>query len=141
MHTYLLRLLRCHRRLELPQALAHEQNPIDQQSVGRSFDLEISEKCVGPEQRQDFIEGIVRFAIGIDVDIRGGWRKSGEGVSWTTGTSTEREKSKVPYFQGQFEVSLESREGDLGEVFGGGVGGEGILLPIRRTSVSCRKIE
>lgn len=140
MHTYLLRLLRRRTRLKLPQTLSYEQDPIYQQSVGRTLDLKIPEKCIGPEQREHFIEGVVGFAIGIDVNIGGGRRESGESIGWTAGTGAERKESKVPYFKRRFGVSLESEEVRAGFWREEGWGKRG-MIPIRRTSVSWRKIE
>ncbi len=68
-HTYLLRLLPPHPPFNLPQTLAHKQNPINQQPVRRPLDLEIPEKCIGAKQREHFVERVVRFAVGIDVQV------------------------------------------------------------------------
>ncbi len=68
---YLFRLLRRHPRLDLPQTLTNEQDPIDQQPVRRTLDFEIPEKRIGPKQRQYLIKGVVGFAVGVNVDVRG----------------------------------------------------------------------
>jgi len=68
-HTHLLRLLPPHPPLDLPQTLAHKQNPINQQPVRRPLDLEIPEKRIRAKQREHFVERVVRFAVGVDVQV------------------------------------------------------------------------
>lgn len=41
------------------QAVRHKQNSINKRSVGRSLDLKVLEKAVGPEQVQDLVNNVI----------------------------------------------------------------------------------
>lgn len=65
----LLRLPCRHSRLDFTQAFAHEENAVDQHPVRGTFDFKVAEQHIGTEQRQDLIDAVVGFAIGVDVDL------------------------------------------------------------------------
>lgn len=67
--TYLLRLPPLHALPNLPQTLTHKQDAINKQPVGGALDFKVSEKCVCPEEREDFVQGVVRVRLGRDVEI------------------------------------------------------------------------
>jgi hypothetical protein len=60
----LLRFPRSIIRPHLPQTLTHPQNPINQQPIRRSLDLEIAKEGVCAKEREDLVERIVGFVIG-----------------------------------------------------------------------------
>jgi hypothetical protein len=55
----LLRFPRAMIRPHLPQTLTHPKNPINQQPIRRSLDLEIPKERVGAKEREDLVERIV----------------------------------------------------------------------------------
>lgn len=67
--THLLRILLPHGPLHLPQTLTNEQNPINQQPIRGPLDLEVPEKRIGAEEREDFVERVVRLVISVDVEL------------------------------------------------------------------------
>lgn len=67
--TYLLRVPLLHAQFNLPQTLTHKQDAINKQAVGGALDFKVSEKCVCPEEREDFVQGVVRVRVGRDVEI------------------------------------------------------------------------
>lgn len=66
---YLLSLPGIHRRLDLAEALADEEGPINEHPVGRSIDLKVAEQHICAEEGQDLIDTIVGFALGGDVHV------------------------------------------------------------------------
>lgn len=102
---YLLSVPRAHRRLDLPQAIAHEQGSVDQHAIGRAVDFEVAEQDVGTEEGEDLVDAIVGLAVGSDVHARGVRGKGGQGVCGATSASAQRQNREVPYTEiSQFEV-------------------------------------
>lgn len=102
---YLLSLPRTHRRLDLPQAIAHEQGSVDQHAIGRTVDFEVAEQDVGTEEGEDLVDAIIGLAVGSDVHAGGVRGKGGQGVCGTTSPSAQRQDREVPYTKiSQFEV-------------------------------------
>lgn len=59
-----------------PHALANEKDAVDKQAIGGALDLEVAEKSVGTEEREDFVELVVGLAVRVDVQevrARGEW--------------------------------------------------------------------
>ena len=91
-----LRLLLPHPRLHLSQRLAHKQYSVDQETIGGAFDLEVAEEGVGAEEGEYFVQGVVGFAVGVNVNIGevGDRRK---GVGWATGFGAEGKDAEVAF--------------------------------------------
>ena len=47
--------------LNLGEAVGDEENAIDQEAVGRAFDLEVTKESIGAEEGERFIENVIRF--------------------------------------------------------------------------------
>jgi hypothetical protein len=140
----LLRFPRAIIQPHLPQTLTHPQNPINQQPIRRSLDLEIPKEGVGAKEREDLVERIVGFVVGCWGLIcwEGG---GGEGVCWSADPCAEGEEREVPDYGGGFGggviedtvvclggcVSLGEFEGGGGEI---GIEGRGI----EREGGTCR---
>ena len=43
------------------QAVGDKEDAVDEESVGRAFDLEVAEKRVGAEQRENLVKDVVGF--------------------------------------------------------------------------------
>lgn len=95
MTTHLLCLSGCHARLHLAQALADEQDTIDQHAVGGPLDLEVAEECIGTEKREDLIDTVVRLAIGVNIDVGRRGRKRGESVCGAACAGAEGEEREI----------------------------------------------
>lgn len=93
--THLLCLSGCHARLHLAQALADEQDTIDQHAVGGPLDLEVAEECIGTEKREDLIDTVVRLAIGVNIDVGRRGRKRGESVCGAACAGAEGEEREI----------------------------------------------
>ncbi len=93
----LLRLLLPHPRLHFRQRLAHEKNPVDQQTVSGALDFEVAEESVGAEEGEDFVQGVVGFAVGVNVEIGCAWRDRRERVGGTAGSGAEGEEAEVAF--------------------------------------------
>jgi hypothetical protein len=52
-------------RADLGQAIADEPDSIDEQTIGGTLDLKVSEECVGTEEGEDLIKNIVAVAVGV----------------------------------------------------------------------------
>lgn len=85
--VYLLSLTGVHCRLNLPEALADEEGSIDEHAIGRTIDLEVPEQHIGTEERQDFINAVVGFIVGGNIDIGSIGGKRRQGVCGTTSAS------------------------------------------------------
>jgi hypothetical protein len=55
----------------LAQTLAHPQDAIDQQAIGRALDLEVAEEGVCAEQTQDLVQGVVALSVGLGAEVCG----------------------------------------------------------------------
>lgn len=87
--SHLLSVPLAHATPDLTQTLADEQDAINQQSIRRSFNLEVAEECIGAEEAQDFVERVVGLAIGIDGELIRAGGELRKGVGRTTSTSSE----------------------------------------------------
>jgi hypothetical protein len=52
-------------RADLGQTIADEPDSIDEQTVGGTLNLEVSEERVGSEEGEDLVKDIVAVAIGV----------------------------------------------------------------------------
>lgn len=57
--TYLFSFAGIHCRLDLPETLANKQGSVNEHAVGGAIDLEVAEKDIGTEQRQDLVDTII----------------------------------------------------------------------------------
>lgn len=53
-------------RLDLAEALAHEEDTVNQEAIGRTLDLEVAEEGIGTKERQSLVQDVVaiRFRVG-----------------------------------------------------------------------------
>lgn len=94
--VYLLCVPRTHGRLDLPEAIADEQCPVNKHAIGRSIDLEIAEEDIGAEKGEDLVDTIVGLVVGRDVQVRSiGWKR-GQSVCGTASASSQRQNREVP---------------------------------------------
>lgn len=56
-----------HVRLDLGQTVGDEQDAVDQHAVCGALDLKVAEERVGPEQRQDLVQTVVRLRVRVHV--------------------------------------------------------------------------
>lgn len=64
-------------------------------SVCGTLNLEVAEEDVGAEEGEGFVEDIVGFGFGVDVEGVRACREGGKGVCWASGLCAEREEGKV----------------------------------------------
>jgi hypothetical protein len=82
-------------RREFLQALGEEEDPVDEQAVGRAFDLKVAEEGVGAEEGEDFVEDVVGFGVWVDVERRDrGWER-GQRVGGAARFGPQREEGEV----------------------------------------------
>ena len=94
--THLLRLPSPHPPPDPTQTLPNPQDPINQQSIRGTLDLEVAEEGVGAVQVEDFVERVVAFVVGADGYVGGcGCGQGGEGVGWAAGAGSEGEEGDV----------------------------------------------
>ena len=74
---------------DLPQTLADEQDAVNQEPIGWALDLEVPEESICAEEAQDFVEGIIGFAVRIDRDFICAGGELGKSVGGTTSASSE----------------------------------------------------
>jgi hypothetical protein len=83
----------------LPQTLTHEQNPINQQPIGRPLDLKIPKERIRPKQTEYFIKRIVALAVRLGAlrcgDLRG--VQGGQSVGGAAGACAQGEEWEVAY--------------------------------------------
>ena len=94
-NAYLLSLTSIHVRLDLPQTLADKQRSVNEHTIGRSIDFEVTEQDIGPEEREDFIDAVVRLVVWGHIEIGDVGGERGEGVCGAARASTEREDGEV----------------------------------------------
>lgn len=95
--TYLLSVSPSHARLDLAQHLAHKQDAIDHDPVGRPLDLEVAEKCVCAEEGEDFIERVVRLVVRFDGKVGDIGGEGGQLYRRAAGACAKREEGKVAW--------------------------------------------
>ena len=97
--TYLLRLTPAHPILDLPDQLAHEQDPVYEDPVGGPLDLEVAEECVGAEEGENLVERVVGLVGCIDCEgVDGGvGGESGELEGGAAGVGAEGEEGEVSW--------------------------------------------
>lgn len=106
-HHLLLRILDRRVGLNLVQAVAEEPNAIDEQSICMALDLKVSEKGVCAEQRDDLVENIVAFTIGVGRLVgRQRRRREGKRVGWAADLCAQRQDRDVSY-QSRIGVRVE----------------------------------
>lgn len=98
--TYLLRIPPSHTRLDFGQHLAHEQDPVDHDPVGRALDLEVAEECVCAEQREDFVEWVVGFMAGFNGEVRDVGGERGQLDGGAAGACAKGEEGEVAWRTG-----------------------------------------
>lgn len=89
-NAYLLSLTSRHVRLDLPQTLADKQRSVDEHTIGGTIDFEVAEQDIGPEERENFIDAVVRLVVRGHIEIGDVGGKRGEGVCGAARASTER---------------------------------------------------
>lgn len=82
---------------DLPQTFADKQRPVDKHTVRGSINFEVAEEDIGPEQRENLIDAVVRLAVGGHIDIKGTRRERGECVCGAARASPEREDGEVSW--------------------------------------------
>ena len=85
---------------EFGQAIGEEEDAVDEEAVGGAFDLEVAEEGVGAEEGQDFVEDVVGFRVGVDVQGGRGGGERRERVCRATGFGSEGEEGEVACFDG-----------------------------------------
>jgi hypothetical protein len=84
-----------HRRPNLPQTLAHPQNPIHKQTIGISLNLKVPKEGVCAEQAEHLVQRIVGLAIWLwRLGGREGWL-GGESECRAAGARAEGEEGEV----------------------------------------------
>lgn len=81
---------------DLAEALADEEDAVDEQAVGGALDLEVAEEGVGAEEREHLVEDVVR--LGVRVRALAGWdRRAGlrQHVRWAPGLGAEGQQGEV----------------------------------------------
>jgi hypothetical protein len=76
--------------LDLRQTFRHKQDAVDEEAVGGTLDFEVAEESVGAEERQDFVEDVIGFAVWVDIEWVGGGGERGESVGWPASFGAER---------------------------------------------------
>ena len=80
--------------LDLGEALADEQDAIDEEAVGVALDLKVAEEGVCAEQGEDLVEDVVALVVRVG-RLVGGQRDEREGVGGTAGLGAQGEEREV----------------------------------------------
>lgn len=85
------------RRLDPAEALADEEDAVDEQAVGGALDLKVAEEGVGAEQGQGLVQDVVALRLGVGRLVGGqrrvGW--DGEGVGGPARLGAQRQEGEV----------------------------------------------
>jgi len=66
-------------------------------AVGGALDLEVAEEDVGAEEREGFVEDVVRLRLRVDFERVGASWQGGESVGWAAGFGAERQEREVAW--------------------------------------------
>lgn len=85
------------RRFYSRQAVGEEEDAVDQVAVGGALDLEVAEEDVGAEEREGFVEDVVRLRLRVDFErVRASWER-GESVGWAAGFGAQGQQREVAW--------------------------------------------
>lgn len=119
------------RGLNLGKAIAEEPDAVDEQTIGGTLDLKVTEEGVGAEEGNHFIENVVALAVRVGRFVCGERRVGdGEGVCWAASLCSERQEGEVADEVRRIGVGVE--DGIVGLSIGESkVGSEGEITSYR----------